>query len=193
MLSWRLSGRSGGDGPRAIGNPFAPRAGVEPPGREAGELHGERIVACRHARAAHVHGVFGLASEQLAELRAQLLRRLEAPVRIQVLLPEAVDGAGNVAGDGIDGLHEALETLGGTRVEQLDRGILAETLDEGQVDGPAEMRLRLERALARRRHVLRDRTAFLLPERITAVEEGGVLMAEPAQHPPQAHGEIAAE
>src|ERR1043165_9096529 len=99
MIGW-MSG-CGGDGPGAIGNPFAPRSGVQAAGRESRQLHGESIVACGHAGAAHVHGALRVLPEKRLVFGAKLLGRLEASVGIQVLLPEAVDGSGDVAGHGV--------------------------------------------------------------------------------------------
>ena len=38
-----------------------------------------------------------------------------------------------------------------------------------------------------------DRQTLLFPERKAAVEEGGTLVSQPAQHPPEAHREISGE
>src|SRR5258708_6962708 len=182
------------DGARGVRAPFAPGTAVEPPGRKTRELHGEHIVAGRDARAAHVDRDIGArAGEQLLVLGAQLPRRLEAPVGCEVRLPEPVHRAGDVARDRINRLLLAAETLGGARVDQLERRVLVESLDETHVDGRAGTRMRNEGARTRRGNLPRERPSLLLPKRETAVEERHALVPQPAQHPPQAHGAVAAE
>src|ERR1700693_4197481 len=102
------------DRTRGIGAPLAPGSRIEPAAGKAGELEGEDVVAGRDARAAHVHRLFGRCrAQEFRELAAQLLRSVEAPVGIEVLLPEAVHGAWDVTRDRIDRLLQALEALGG--------------------------------------------------------------------------------
>ena len=56
---WRLSDLALGDRPLRIGDPLAPRAGVEPRERIAGDRHREQVVAGADAGAAIVDEVVG--------------------------------------------------------------------------------------------------------------------------------------
>jgi hypothetical protein len=132
-------------------------------------------------------------AEELRVFPAQLLGRLEQAIGPQVLLPEAVYRAWNVARDGIDRLLQALEALGGARVDELQRRVFAMLLDIVHVHGGALARPRDKRTLARLRNFLCHLAAFPLPQRIAAVQERHALVAQPAQHPPQPHREVAAQ
>src|SRR5690606_20218273 len=88
-------GLSPGDLARRIRAPLAPGAGIEPGAREPGDLHGEQVVAGRHARAALMQDRSGMApGEQPLELVPQLGGGLERAGRIEILAVGAVARAG---------------------------------------------------------------------------------------------------
>src|SRR5438105_6823630 len=88
--------------PRGVGEPLAPGAGEELGAREAGNFHGEEVVAGGDARAAVAHHFARcVAAENLLERGAQLLGPLELAVRAHVVHVEAVERAGNAPGDRI--------------------------------------------------------------------------------------------
>jgi hypothetical protein len=64
---------------------------------------------------------------------------------------------------------------------------------EVHVDRFAQVRARHERSLPGRGHVLRYRAALLHPQGIFPVEQRDLFVAQPPQHPPEAHREVAAE
>ena len=81
-------------------------------------LHGEQVAAGRHARTARVDHLVGrTVAEEGAELLAQPVGRLEDAAVAEVLPVEAVERAGDVAGDRIDRLGLAAEALAAARVE----------------------------------------------------------------------------
>src|SRR6187401_2670048 len=96
-----------------------------------------------------------------------------------------------MARDRIDGLVQALEALCRTGVDELEGGVLTEAVDEVDIHRMAEMRAWNEAALLPWRDVRRHRPAFLGPLGIATVEERDLFVAEPAQEPPEAHGEVA--
>ena len=80
---------------RRVAAPLAPRARIQARTGQAGDFHGQQIVAGGDARAALMHDGGRIAArQQRRELGAQLLRRLEAAVGPQVLAVGAVQRAG---------------------------------------------------------------------------------------------------
>src|SRR6266571_7320038 len=92
-------------GSLGIRAPLAPRSRIEPRTGKPGDLHCEQVVAGGDARAAVVNDFFGAtASEQGLKVFFKLLRRLEAAIGRNVLGVEAIERAGNAAGDRVDRL-----------------------------------------------------------------------------------------
>src|SRR3990172_12588199 len=77
---------AGLDRPIRIGDPFAPRAGVQSRVAQSGVSQREHTVRCRHARAAVEGGLTRRhAAQQRLEASAQLVRRKKPTIRPEVI------------------------------------------------------------------------------------------------------------
>jgi hypothetical protein len=115
-------------------------------------------------------------------------RRLEAAVGAQVVLEEAVRGAGDVAGDRVQRLDLAAEAFAGAGVEH------AHAAQRGQQRGRRRWWAwpagggRVGRPRRRLRAGRAQRAAGGQPGAQAAVEHGHRIVAQPAQQPPGACG-----
>ncbi len=199
-MYWRACCRSnlaggapGCHGACRIGAPLAPGAGVEQATVHARVGHRQQIVAARDAGAAMMDHIARVpVFEQRGEFFAQLLARFEGAVGLQIGLKEAVFRPGNMPTDRINRLDFARISLRRARVQN-------EVLAAVQVDEHAARRhgahqcgatSEVARDPSRWRRAL-ARAASGRPDLPAAVEHGHRVVAEPAQHPPQAHGKAA--
>lgn len=114
---------AGGDRAARVGDPLAPRAGVEARKREAGEAQGEQVVAGGDAGAAVGDQLVHRATaQQGGEPLVQLFRRKEAAVAAKVVGEGGALGTGNVPGDRIYGLDFATEARLRASIEQRQSG-----------------------------------------------------------------------
>ena len=125
---------------------------------------------------------------ELGEAPAQLLGRLEAPVRAEVLGPRSAARARDVAGLGVDRLLLAAIALAGARVDQRHAGELARRLrSRGSANDPAR-----SRGNRRARHVAPPSPAARPTPARPPSSTACALVAEAAQQEPQPRRDRAA-
>src|SRR5258706_299347 len=111
-LAPRCSRLSRFDRPRGVGAPFAPGAGIEARAAQAGDLHGEEVVASGNSGAAVVHDIFrARGTEYGTELLFEHFRRLETPARVEVVAEIAVACAWNAPAHGVERFVLSTETI----------------------------------------------------------------------------------
>src|SRR3989449_2075445 len=107
------------DRPRGIGAPFAPGPGIEARPAQAGDFHGEEVVAGGHARTAVAHDVFrARGTEYGTEFLFERFRRLETPVCVEVVPEIPVARTGNAPAHGIERFVLSAKTIRCARVDE---------------------------------------------------------------------------
>ena len=117
--NWRFAALSRLDRPLLVGDPVAPRAGVETAPGQSRVRHGEQVVAGRDAGSAIRYGLLsGSIAEESLESLAEPVRGQKATVRVEVLLEGCRDGPRNVSRHGIEGFHLPPVAFSGASIQQ---------------------------------------------------------------------------
>src|SRR5690242_15949236 len=188
-LSLIASARTGRDRRIARQTPFGPRSVIDGGIGPAEEMETESQRAGSDTRAA-------AGDDRLATLqpgrREPRGKRLGGEQRARLPVGQLVEGQVEAAGDMARAqarprlLGAALETGAGPRVDHL-LALCREIAEHLLLVAHQErVEPRGEMALAQRRNIIGDPAPLGLPFRQTAVEDGDVLVAEDAQHPPRA-------
>ena len=172
---------AGGDRAARVGDPLAPRAGVEARKREAGEAQGEQVVAGGDAGAAVGDQLVHRATaQQGGEPQVQLFRRKEAAVAAKVVGEGGALGTGNVSGDRIYGLDFATEARLRASIEQRQSGLAQLGLEGGGVDQQRGIGLALEIAGSKTAFAIGQCQPRSLPGRQATIEEvDPIALAQP--------------
>jgi hypothetical protein len=152
-------------------------------------LHREQQVAGRDPGAAHGDRAFRRDAREACRKRSTQLRcGQEAAAGVQAGRERVIAGSRHVAGDGVDRLDLTAIAFGRTDVEDA-RGRVARPGEYGRrIHGEIGTRARDEAPRSVGANVVLERQVELLPAAQPAVEHGDVVVAEPAQHPPEARG-----
>ncbi|SPE32034.1 hypothetical protein SBBP1_60034 [Burkholderiales bacterium] len=175
---------------RGIGDPLAPGSGKQCGALQPRQVQREQIMAGGHARAAlDAHRVGRPAAQDRLVFGSQLGRLLKSSTFGQVPFPEAVDGAGYVAGYRVDGLVAALVAVGGTRIEQQSwrAGCRGRAARGNGIDPDDGLKARPHREVPglQGRLLIARRVAGRDPRRPSPVKDRNVGVSQPAQQPPR--------
>ena len=173
---------------RLITAPLAPRAGVDGGNADAGVFKGEDGVAGSDTGAAVDDNVIeGDIADGIVEAGGDRFGIKEFAIGAGELEMKEVPGAGNVAGDGIDGLGFAAEAGGGADVDDGPSWIKLDGFDKVAIDGGE---LPVFEGIGRSGLMLGgvgvEDEASGGEEFGLRVEHADLLMAGGAEHPPEA-------